>query len=75
MKDPILALLSCTETNLSANPVDESSTGFGMDYDMSQIAMAFSLELHEESQGGAKCPSQCVCLYLTACVSQLCKTC
>lgn len=30
----MLALLSFTETHLLASPADESSMGFGMDYDM-----------------------------------------
>lgn len=71
MKDPILVLLSCTETHLSASPVDESSMGFGMDYDMTQVAVVFSLMLHEESQSSvAKCPSQYICLGLTGCIGQ-----
>lgn len=71
MKDPILALLSCTETHLSASPVDETSMGFGTDYDMTKVAMVFSLKRHEESQSGTKCPSQYVCWDLTACINQL----
>jgi len=71
MKDPILALLICTETHLSASPVDESAVGFRMDYGMTQVTMVFSLKLHEESQSDAKCPSQYLCLDLTACISEL----
>lgn len=71
MKDPVLALLSCAETHLSASPVDESSVCFRMDYDMTQVAMVFSLKLHEESQRGAKCPSQYIRLDLTTCIGQL----
>lgn len=64
MKDPVLALLSCTETHLSASPVGESAMGSGRDYDMTQVAMVSSLKLHEESQSGAKCPSQYICVWI-----------
>jgi len=47
MKDPILALFSCTETHFSASLVDESSVESRIGYDTAQVAMVFSLKLHE----------------------------